>query len=45
MKCQHDKCHCSGSEATAKGGYCSDACRTGQTGADGKCGCGHADCK
>ena len=44
MKCNHDKCHCSGSDVQ-KDGFCSENCRTGTSSADGKCNCGHADCK
>lgn len=42
-ECKHGECHCKGSDVQSDG-YCSDACRSGQT-SNGSCACGHPDCK
>jgi hypothetical protein len=42
-KCKHDACHCSGNELGADG-YCSGACRE-QKMENGKCACGHPECR
>lgn len=43
-KCGHEKCHCNGTDLKGDG-YCSPSCREGRTGADGRCACGHPDCR
>ena len=43
-KCGHEACHCNGTDVKADG-YCSPACREGQAGTDGRCACGHPDCR
>ncbi len=43
QNCKHEACHCESGEAQSDG-YCSESCRSGQM-ADGRCACGHPDCK
>jgi hypothetical protein len=40
-KCNHQSCNCSGNEVRSDG-YCSDACKSGNTA--GSCDCGHPSC-
>lgn len=44
MKCKNDVCKCTGPDAETKGGCCSDSCCDTKK-SEGKCACGHSDCK